>query len=125
MWHSGRRLSIARSWQLAKRAYASVVEERDELLRQLYWTQDQLREITAEVRELKAVVLARQHAETELAARCTASVPSSGPKRPSATRQHRSNDTKVRRPLWGHAGKHLLSLSLAAFDPDAICLPAF
>jgi len=63
-----RRLSIARSWELAKRAYASVVEERDELLKQLYWHQDQLRELTETLRELKAVVLARQHAETELAA---------------------------------------------------------
>jgi hypothetical protein len=44
------------------------VEERDELLKQLYWHQDQLRELIETLRELKAVVLARQHAETELAA---------------------------------------------------------
>jgi len=53
---------------LAKRAYASVLEERDELLKQLCWHQDQLRELTETLRELKAVVLARQHAVAELAA---------------------------------------------------------
>ena len=61
-------LALRGVWELAKRAYASVVEERDELLKQLYWHQDQLRELTETLRELKAVVLARQHAETELAA---------------------------------------------------------
>jgi hypothetical protein len=68
MWDGRRRLSIVRSWELAKRAYASVVEERDELLKQLYWHQNQLRELTETLRELKAIVLARQHAEAELAA---------------------------------------------------------
>ena len=68
MWHSARRINIRRSWELAKRVHANVVAERDALLEQLYWTQNQLRELTIELRELKAVVLARQHAETELAA---------------------------------------------------------
>ena len=68
MWHSARRINIRRSWELAKRVHANVVAERDALLEQLYWTQDQLRELTIELRELKAVVLARQHAEAELAA---------------------------------------------------------
>src|SRR5262249_55475057 len=39
----------------------------------------------------------------------------------SATRQHPCNDAKVRgcttRPLWGQTGKHLLVLSLTAFEP--------
>ena len=63
-----RKINFALSWQLAKRAYASLVEERDALREELYHTHDQLRELTAEVRQLKALVLARQHAETELAA---------------------------------------------------------
>ena len=68
MWHSARRINIRRSWELAKRVPADVVAERDALLEQLYWTQDQLRDLTVELRGLKAVVLARQHAEAELAA---------------------------------------------------------
>jgi hypothetical protein len=63
-----RKINFALSWQLAKRAYASLVEERDALREELYHTHDQLRELTAEVRQLKATVLARQHAEAELAA---------------------------------------------------------
>jgi len=68
MWRSARRINVKRSWELAKRVHADVVAERDAILEELYWTQDQLRELTTELRELKAVVLARQHAETELAA---------------------------------------------------------
>jgi len=63
-----RKINFALSWQLAKRAYASLVEERDALREELYHTHDQLRELTAEVRQLKVMVLARQHAEAELAA---------------------------------------------------------
>jgi hypothetical protein len=66
--YSGRRLSVARSWQRAREAFASLVAERDALLEETNWLLDQLREITMELRELKAVVLARQHAEAELAA---------------------------------------------------------
>jgi hypothetical protein len=62
------KINVRRSWELAKRVHADVVAERDALLEQLYWTQDQLRELTTELRELKVLVLARQHAEAELAA---------------------------------------------------------
>jgi hypothetical protein len=67
MWSSARRISAARSWQLARAAFASLVAERDALLEQVYWLQEQLREITAELRELKVAVLARQNAEAVLA----------------------------------------------------------
>src|SRR5262249_15512025 len=57
-----------------------------------------------------------------------ASALSSGLEVPSATRLRRCNDAKVRgcttRPLWGQAGKHLLVLSLTAFEAQEICLPA-
>jgi hypothetical protein len=66
--YNARRINVRRSWELAKRIHADVVAERDALLEQLYWTQDQLRDLTVELRGLKALVLARQHAEAELAA---------------------------------------------------------
>lgn len=69
MWNSAvRRINIHRSWALAKRIHADVVAERDALLEELYHTQDQLRELATELRELKVAVRARLNAETELAA---------------------------------------------------------
>ena len=67
MWHSGRRVDAARSWQLARAQYASVIAERDALKRELEWTKQSLAEVRDAMRELRAAVLARQHAKAELA----------------------------------------------------------
>ena len=65
--NNSRRLDVARSWQRAREAYASVVAERDALKRELAWTRQSLDEIRAASAELRAAVLARQKAEAELA----------------------------------------------------------
>jgi hypothetical protein len=62
-----RKIDWARSFALAKQAFSSVVEERDILKRECEWMQDQLISITAELRALRATVLARHRAEAELA----------------------------------------------------------
>jgi len=66
MWRSGRRLDIARSWQLAKQQFAAVLAERDGLRRELAQTRQSLDECRAALRELGAAVLARQQAEAEV-----------------------------------------------------------
>jgi hypothetical protein len=67
MWRSGRRLDVARSWQLARQQFSAVVVERDALKRDLEWTKQSLAEVRDAMRELRAAVLARQQAEAELA----------------------------------------------------------
>src|SRR5262249_26535227 len=59
--------AAARSWQLARAQYASVIAERDALKRELEWTKQSLAEVRDAMRELRAAVLVRQHAEAELA----------------------------------------------------------
>ena len=62
-----RKVSIARSWQRAREAYASIVAERDALKRELEWTRQSLDELRTALAELRAAVLARQKADAELA----------------------------------------------------------
>ena len=67
MPRSVRRVDIARSWALARQQFAAVVSERDALKRELAWTQQSVRELRDALSELRAAVLARRHAEAELA----------------------------------------------------------
>jgi len=66
-WRSIRRIDVARSWQRAREAYASVVAERDALKRELAWTRQSLDELRGALRDLRAASLARMKAEAELA----------------------------------------------------------
>ena len=65
MWPDGRRRLLVPSFALWRRAFASIVAERDALKRELTWTQEALIELRG---ELRAAVLARHRAEAELAA---------------------------------------------------------
>jgi hypothetical protein len=60
MPHNGRRLDLARSWQLARTQYAAVVAELAEVKRE----RDEFR---AALAELRAAVTARWEAEARLA----------------------------------------------------------
>jgi hypothetical protein len=67
MWHSGRRVDVARSWALARQQFAAVVAERDRLRWELAQTKQSLHECRSALAELRAAVLARQRAEHALA----------------------------------------------------------
>jgi hypothetical protein len=68
MWHSGRRVSAARSWANARQQFASVIAERDRLRLELQWTKQSLDECRQAMRELQAASLTLMKAEAELAA---------------------------------------------------------
>jgi chromosome segregation ATPase len=73
MWLNGRRC-IIHAWHSAREQFAALVAERDqlrrendELKRQFDWMLRELQDVTSAFRELRMAVLARQHAERELA----------------------------------------------------------
>jgi hypothetical protein len=74
MWRTVRRIDVAKSWKRAKQAYAAVVSERDVLRQELdmferenEMLREQLREIQASNREMRAAYWARHQAWEELA----------------------------------------------------------
>jgi hypothetical protein len=60
MWHSGRRVDVARSWALARQQFAAVLADLAEVKRE----RDEVR---AALAELRAAVTARWEAEARLA----------------------------------------------------------
>ena len=60
-------LNLAVSLRLARQAYYSAVAARDAYAEQLNETLEQLTALRAEFNELRAAVLARHHADQELA----------------------------------------------------------
>jgi len=67
MWYGTRRINVRRSWELAKRIHADVVEERNALQQQMNELLDELASLRDEMRALKVAVLARQNAEQVVA----------------------------------------------------------
>jgi len=68
MLRNARRINVAASWQRARAEFAALVAEREALKRELAWTQRSVCELRDALDELRAAVLARHHAEAELAA---------------------------------------------------------
>jgi hypothetical protein len=85
MWPDGRRRLLVPSFALWRRAFASIVAERDALKHELTSTQEALIALRGELRELRAAVLASTK-QSQNWRSCIANARSHEPEPPSATR---------------------------------------